>query len=168
VLTPLENDTWTAEVVLQAANAVSRKKREVKARNSVSTMMDLLQLPLFQNRTLISPIQGNRTMTNQKIENSTEGLPRYQILVKQEPLEDPWDFGVVAIIFVIACVVASVAGLAGKKERERKMLPDREMLLIVETRGPEKDLAGSSETLQDCEYCDFHLDYPLVHLPEKP
>jgi hypothetical protein len=168
VLTPLENDTWTAEVILQATNAVSRRKREVQTRNPVSTMMDILELPLFQNRTLISPIQGNSTMTSQKVENSTEGLPRFQILVRQGPLDDPWDLGTVAIIFVIACVVASVAGLAGKKEREREMKPDRELLLIVETNGPENDSTGSSETLQDCENCDFHLDYPMVHLPEKP
>jgi len=35
VLTPLENDTWTAETILQAVNAVSRKKRDVESRTTV-------------------------------------------------------------------------------------------------------------------------------------
>jgi hypothetical protein len=167
VLTPLENDTWTAEVILQAANAVSRRKREVQSNNSVSIMMDLLQLPLFQNRTLISPLQGNSTMTDRTIENSVEGHPRDHILVNRDSFKDadPWDFGMVAIVFIVACVVAFIAGLAGKKEREQKTLPDREMLLIIETGGLAEELA---EAAQNCEHCDFHLDYPLVHLSEKP
>jgi hypothetical protein len=76
--------------------------------------------------------------------------------------EDPWDLGVVAIIFAIACIVASIAGLAGRRPHAG------EVLLIVENGESDDGLSESEGTIQDCEHCDFHLEYPLVHMPEEP
>ena len=163
VLTPLENDTWTAEVVLQAVNAVSRKKRNVEQRTSVSKLMGLLQMPLFSDQTLISPLLGNHTMADQENGNSTEEFPRHQVFVQRKFIqEDPWDFGVVAVIFAIACLVAAIAGLAGKKAHTK------EVLLILDTRESDNEPAEPEDPIQDCEQCDFHLEYPLVHTLEEP
>jgi len=105
---------------------------------------------------------GNQTIADQEDRNSTEELSRARTYFKRKFIqEDPWDFGVVAIIFVVACIVASIAGLAGKKARTE------ELLLIIETAESDQELAAP-ETIQDCEHCDFHLEYPLVHLPEEP
>jgi len=163
VLTPLENDTWTAEVILQAANAVSRKKRNIEPKTSVSKLLSILQMPLFSNQTLLSPILRNQTITGQEDGNSTTEFPRHRIYFQRKFIqEDPWDFGVVAIIFAIACIVASIAGLAGRRPHTK------EVLLIVETGESDDGPSETGETIQDCEHCDFHLDYPLVHIPEEP
>jgi hypothetical protein len=85
VLTPLENDTWTADLVLQAANLVNRKKREVKSKTFVSTMMEWLQMPLFSNQTLLTPSRVNQTISELPRRNSTEETPRYQVPFKSTP-----------------------------------------------------------------------------------
>jgi len=56
-LTPLENNTWMANTVLQAAQLVHRKKREVEPEVQVSRMMHWLQTPLLHNQTILTPVK---------------------------------------------------------------------------------------------------------------
>jgi hypothetical protein len=161
VLTPLENDTWTADVVLQAANLVSRKKREVKSKSIVSTMMDWLQLPLFRNQTLLTLSRVNHTISEPPRWNSTEGTLWSQVQFKRYSLENILDLCIVAVVFLFAVVVAFAAGLAGKRAHSE------DKLLIVERKELEQEPLKDDDIIQDCENCDFHLEYPLVHLPEE-
>jgi hypothetical protein len=163
VLTPLENDTWTADAVLQAANLVNRKKREVKPQSFVSTMMDWLQLPLFSNQTLLTVAKVNHTTSESLQRNSTEGPTRSPGQAHRYSLENIFDFCIVAMVFLFAMMVAFAAGLAGKRARQNE-----EELPIAVIQRWEQESLKDDDTIQDCENCDFHLEYPLVHLPEKP
>jgi hypothetical protein len=163
VLTPIENDTWTADVVLQAANLVNRKKREVQTKSFVSTMMDWLQLPLFRNQTLLTIAEGNHTISEPQQRNSTEEPTRSPGQIHRYSLENIFDFCIVAMVFIFAMMVAFAAGLAGKRaQREEEELPIAVIQML------EQESWKDDEVIQDCESCDFHLEYPLVHLPEKP
>jgi hypothetical protein len=177
VLTPLESDTWTADVVLQAANLGKRKKREVKPKSPVSTMMDWLQLPLFRNQTLLKPepsvstmmhwlqlplfrnqtlltiAEVNHTISEPQQRNSTEEPRRPPGQVHRYSLEDVFDFCIVALVFVFAMMVAFAAGQAGKKaQREEEVLP------IAVIRRLESESWNDDDIIQDCENCDFHLE----------
>jgi hypothetical protein len=163
VLTPLENDTWTADVVLQAVNLVNRKKRETKPQSFVSTMMDWLQLPLFRNQTLLTVTKVNHTTLESQPQNTTEGPTRSPSQAHRYSLENIFDFCIVAMVFLFAILVAFAAGLAGKKARQNE-----EELPIAVIQRWEQESLKDDDTIQDCENCDFHLEYPLVHLPEKP
>jgi hypothetical protein len=163
VLTPLENDTWTADVVLQAVNLVNRKKREVKPQSFVSTMMDWLQLPLFRNQTLLTVAKVNHTTSESLPRNSTEGPTRSPGQAHRYSLENIFDFCIVAMVFIFAMMVAFAAGLAGKRARQNE-----EEIPIAVIQQWEQESWKDGDIIQDCENCDFHLEYPLVHLPENP
>jgi hypothetical protein len=163
VLTPLENDTWTADVVLQAVNLVNRKKRETKPQSFVSTMMDWLQLPLFRNQTLLTVAKVNHTTSESQPQNSTEGPTRSPSQAHRYSLENIFDFCIVAMVFIFAIMVSFAAGLAGKRAQQNE-----EELPIAVIQRWEQESLKDDDTIQDCENCDFHLEYPLVHLPEKP
>jgi hypothetical protein len=162
VLTPIKNDTWTADVVLQAVNVVNRRKREVKSKSLLSTMMDWLHLPLFRNQTLLTLSRVNQTIPEPPRWNSTERTLWSQGQFKPYSVEDILDFCIVAVVFIFAVVVASAAGLAGKK------VDSKEELLTIGKKELEQEPWKDNNIIQDCENCDFHLEYPLVHLPEKP
>ena len=151
VLTPLEVDAWTADVVLQTAHLGKRKRREaeeaqskspvtnmmdwlqlplfrnqtlLKTEPSVSTMMDWLQLPLFRNQTLLTTAKVHHPIPEPKPRNSTEGPRRPPGQVHGYSLEDVFDFCIVALVFVLALMVAFTAGRAGKKaQREAEGIP---------------------------------------------
>jgi hypothetical protein len=74
-----------------------------------------------------------------------------------------FDFCIVALVFIFAMMVAFAAGQAGKKaQREEEGVP------IAVIQRLESESWNDEDDIQDCENCDFHLEYPLVHLPEKP
>jgi hypothetical protein len=160
VLTPLENNTWMADAVLQAASVVTRRKWEAEQETPVSTMMHLLQLPLFQNQTLLTQPKLDQTPDVKK--NSTEELPQYLIRIVRAYTDDAWDLGIMGIIFAFAALVALIAALAGKKGHVK------DGPQTTEEKELEKKQLEFDEIIKDCENCDFHLDYPLVHLPEEP
>ena len=99
VLTPIENDAWTADTVLQLVTK-TRAKRE--STGSVDKLMRVLSLPLFTSRTLLTPvIEEKRNRQNQ---TETPLAPTSKMSPKNRT--DPHDLdGKLGLFAVIMCAL---------------------------------------------------------------
>ena len=56
-LTPIENDAWTADTVLQLVTKTRSKRESI---GPVDKLMRVLNMPLFTSRTLLTPVQEEK------------------------------------------------------------------------------------------------------------
>lgn len=166
-LTPLENNTWMANTVLQAAQLVHRKKREVEPEVQVSRMMHWLQTPLLHNQTILTPVKREPEAHDFDLESrnltGSPWYPQIQVLTENEALiQSTWVTVIVITIgFSLACLVIT---LGDRKEKQAA--------IIIINEEPEEEAldngTGTGTVIVGCETCDFHLEYPLLNILDKP
>ena len=106
-LTPIENDAWTADTVLQLVSK-ARSKRE--SNGPVDKLMRVLSLPLFTSRTLLTPVMEEERNRQNQTETPLDPTSKTSPKDKTDPYDLDGKFGLFAVI-MCALLVSCCAGV---------------------------------------------------------
>ena len=167
VLTPLENDAWTADAVLQFLSPTRTKREEL---TPVDKLMSMLNLPLFTSQTLLTPVTDH----NPSLSNKTTETPA-TLTSKTSPDQPKYPEhldGSLGLFTIVMCalLVSCCAGIAycHKKQEDETVLLERTIASTTEYSmpipfSPEDDLPTYEEAAAPPTY-----DEVLKNLEDKP
>ena len=126
LLTPLENDVWTATTILEVISKTRTKRETSESPSAVSKLMKWLQLAVLGPRTLLTPLDDkeflqNLNRTTESPRNTTPS-PIDSTRTRRDPDDLHGSMGLLVVIMT-AFLVTCCAGIAICHRRQEDQNP---------------------------------------------
>ena len=174
LLTPLENDVWTATSVLEVISTARTKRETTETPTAVSKLMEWLQLSVLGPRTLLTPVDNKEFFQNLKRTTgstlNTTPSPADSTRNRRHPDDLHGSMGLLVVImtaFLVTCC-AGIAICHRRREDQTPIMDNRSVSSITHYSLPfdiyqEDDLPSYEEAAAPPTYEDaIQMDQTLA------